>query len=247
MGSWDKPDEGNQPIRGGQLLDASGRPLAPPQFTPDPVEARALRVPRPVVTIGLIALCSRMFVAMTLSGVSPISPRVIDLLRWGANAGLITIRFGQYWRLVTYAFIHVGLLHLLFNMWCLWRLGSLAELIYGRGRYIAIYLACAVVSGIFSLAWRGISWAPSAGASGAIFGVAGALLATFYLRKLPLPPDAIKPILRNLLTFAIINLGIGSVVPGIDNAAHVGGMICGMLIGALMPRRRRRSDAPQPI
>lgn len=232
----DKPAMNDEPIRGGELLDANGRPLRPQAFTSAPAQRQAA-VPRPVITITLISLCSLVFVGMLLSGASITAPRNIDLWRWGANFGIYTVR-GQWWRLFTSAFVHIGLLHLLFNMWCLWQIGRLAESIYGRIRYLSIYLICVAFSGVTSIAWRPHSI--SAGASGAIFGIAGALLATFYLRKLPLPPEAIKPVLRNLATFAIINLAFGALVPGIDNAAHVGGLCCGLVIGAILPKRKPR-------
>lgn len=239
MGFGDSPGMNGEPIRGGELLDASGRPVQPQGFASAPAQPNAA-IPRPVITIALISLCSLVFVGMVLSGASITAPRNIDLWRWGANFGIYTVQ-GQWWRLLTYAFVHVGLLHLLFNMWCLWRLGFLAELIFGRVKYLVIYLVCGVFAGMASLAWR--PHAISAGASGAIFGIAGALLTTFYLRKLPLRPEAIKPILRSLVTFAIINLAFGSVVPGIDNACHVGGFCCGLVIGAILPKRKPRTAA----
>jgi rhomboid protease GluP len=236
--AWDDLRGGSgAPIRGGQLLDGEGRPVGAPGYGAGGGAPAPTALPRPVVTIALITLCSLVFVGMVLSGVSIISPRNLQLWQWGANFGYYTVR-GQWWRLITSAFVHIGLLHLLFNMWCLWRLGFLAELIFGRGKYLAIYLVCAVVSAMASIAWRPM--AASAGASGAIFGIAGALLATFYFRKLPLPPSAARPMLRSLVTFAIVNLAFGSLVPGIDNAAHVGGFACGLVIGAVLPKRQPR-------
>ena len=237
MGPGDKTEINGYPIRGGELLDADGRPLRTSGFAPVPARP-ATGIPRPVITIALISICSFIFVAMTVSGASITAPSNSYLVGWGANFGVYTLR-GQWWRLLTSAFVHIGLLHLLFNMWCLRQLGQLAEVIYGRWKFLAIYLICAVFSGVASIAWQPRSI--SAGASGAIFGVAGALLATFYLRKLPLPPQAIKPVLRSLVTFALINLAFGAMVPGIDNAAHVGGLGCGLVIGAILPKRK-----PQP-
>jgi rhomboid protease GluP len=233
LSSTGAPEFKDAPIRGGEVLTDPGRAAGDVgPFRARPVVPRVM--PRPVVTIALVGICVLVFVLMVVTGVSPTAPRLIQLVHWGADYGPLTVR-GQWWRLLTSAFVHIGFLHIVFNMWCLWNLGALAELVFGRAKFLAIYLVCAVISAIASLMWH--PNVVSAGASGAIFGVAGALLAVFYLRKVPLPPAALKPTLRSLLTFAVFNLAFGSVVPGIDNAAHLGGLISGALIGALLPKR----------
>ena len=86
----------------------------------------------------LVGLNVLVFVAMVATGVSPIQPTGEALMNWGANIGSLTLG-GQWWRLITCVFLHIGLIHLLFNMWCLWDLGTLAEHLYGRWTYLGVY------------------------------------------------------------------------------------------------------------
>jgi rhomboid protease GluP len=173
-----------------------------------------------------------VFLAMAFA-----SSSVIDfpgqVLEWGANVGPYTLS-GQWWRLVTYMFMHEGLMHIGFNMWCLWDLGALCESLYGRWTFGAIYLLTGIGAGLASVAWNpGVL---SVGASGAIFGLAGALISSFYLGEFSLPSVAIRGTLKSLLVFAGFNLFFGSMFPGIDNACHIGGLITGLILGALIAR-----------
>jgi rhomboid protease GluP len=158
---------------------------------------------------------------------------------FGANFGPWTLT-GQWWRLLTYMFLHGGFLHIAFNMWCLWDLGRLCESLYGRWSFAAIYLITGVAGGLASVAWNpGVL---SVGASGAIFGLAGALIASFYLGEFSLPRMALQGTLRSLLFFAGFNLFFGAVVPGIDNACHIGGLVSGLILGALIARAAPAHD-----
>src|ERR1700723_867590 len=154
-------------------------------------------------------------------------------VRFGANFGPLTLS-GQWWRLLTYMFLHGGLMHIAFNMWCLWDLGALCESLYGRWTFGAIYLITGVAGGVASVGWNPVVL--SVGASGAIFGLAGALVASFYLGEFSLPKIAIGGTLRSLLIFAGFNLFFGGVVGGIDNACHIGGLVSGLILGALIAR-----------
>jgi membrane associated rhomboid family serine protease/Flp pilus assembly protein TadD len=183
------------------------------------------------VTAGIVGLNIAAFLVMVFSGVSPSTPTSEQLLKWGANSGLLTLS-GQPWRLFTSTFIHIGIFHIAFNMWCLWDLGQLAERIFHRWSYVGIYLLSGVAGSIASV-WRhplGIS----AGASGAIFGVAGALITALYLGKLPVPKPALMRTLKSLLFFAGFNLLIGQAIAGIDNSAHLGGLVTGLSLGATL-------------
>ena len=139
-------------------------------------------------------------------------------------------------------FVHVGIIHSATNMWCLWSIGPLAERVFGRWIYLLLYIYTGVAASLLSLAsgsllfLMGHPLVPSAGASGAIFGVAGALIPAFYFGKLPFPPQAVKATVRSLVIFAIINLAIGAEIPGIDNAGHIGGLVLGLILGALLSR-----------
>jgi membrane associated rhomboid family serine protease/Flp pilus assembly protein TadD len=194
---------------------------------------------QPVVTYTMIVVCVLVYAVM--AGLH-LAHRQIGseplLLQWGANFGPLTIG-GQWWRLLSSIFVHLGLIHLAVNMWCLWDLGSFAEGIYGRAVFLAIYLVSGVIGAIFSLAWRPFSI--EAGASGAIFGVAGALIASFLLGHLPFPRRTAKAALLGVIIFAGYNLFVGFVGNGAGNAAHIGGFLSGLLIAGLLARTSARS------
>ena len=174
-----------------------------------------------------------VFIAMVLASGPSLDFTKQVMIHFGANFGRATLS-GQWWRLVTYMFLHGGLLHIAFNMWCLWDLGALAESLYGRWTFGAIYLITGIGGGLASIAWN--PSVLSVGASGAIFGLAGALIASFYLGEFSVPKIAIGGTLRSLLVFAGFNLFFGGVVGGIDNACHIGGLVSGLILGALIAR-----------
>jgi membrane associated rhomboid family serine protease/Flp pilus assembly protein TadD len=152
-------------------------------------------------------------------------------IHFGANFGPLTLS-GQWWRLVTYMFLHGGWFHIAMNMWCLWELGALCESLYGRWTYVAVYLLTGVAGGLASVGWNpGVL---SVGASGAIFGLTGALIASFALGEFSLAGTSIKGTLNSLLVFAGFNLFLGRMFPGIDNACHIGGFVAGLILGALI-------------
>ena len=182
-----------------------------------------------------------VFLAMALASGSLLDfPGLVEL-HYGANFGPRTLS-GDWWRLLTYMFLHGGFLHIAFNMWCLWDLGALCESLYGRWTFFAIYLITGIAGGLASIGWNPMVL--SVGASGAIFGLAGALIASFYLGEFSLPRVAISGTLRSLLIFAAFNLGFGGLFSGIDNACHIGGLISGLALGALIARLAPQYDAP---
>jgi rhomboid protease GluP len=185
------------------------------------------------VTSAIIAANVLVFVAMTISGASPIEPQTRDLARWGANTGIETI-VSQPWRMWTSNYVHIGIIHIALNMWCLWSLGVLAERIFERWTYFLTYTCCGIAGSLASLGLHPNRF--GAGASGAIFGLAGALISALYLGHLPIPPRALKSTLKSLVLFAIYNLSFGAVVPAIDNSAHLGGLLCGLILGAVLAR-----------
>jgi len=185
------------------------------------------------VTSAIIAVNVAVFLAMTLKGVSPGMPQPQDLIRWGADWGPLSLTT-QPWRILTSNYVHAGILHIGFNMWCLWNLGFLAERVFDRWTYFLTYTACGLAGSIASLRFHPV--APGVGASGAIFGIAGALIAALYLGHLPVHPRALKATLKSLISFAAYNLFFGAVIPFIDNSAHLGGLVVGMVLGAVMAR-----------
>ena len=180
-----------------------------------------------------------VFIAMVLASKGIDFPGAI-LEHFGANFGPDTLS-GQWWRLVTYMFLHGGVMHILFNMWCLWDLGALCESLYGRWTFGAIYLTTGIAAGLASVGWNPLVL--SVGASGAIFGLAGALIASFYLGEFSLPNIAIKGTLRSLVIFAVFNLVFGGLFAGIDNACHIGGLVSGLILGALIAKLAPQHDA----
>lgn len=186
----------------------------------------------PTVTMAIIGINAAVFLAMTLSGSSLMGGNAEQLMRWGADAGQDVFVDGEWWRTITSAFVHIGIIHIFFNMWCLWNLGQMAERIYDKGTYLYAYLLCGVGGSIASLAWQ--PTAITAGASGAIFGVAGLLITTFWMGNLPIPREQTSAMMRSLLGFAGYNLLFGAAVPGISNSAHIGGLFSGLVLGGLM-------------
>ena len=180
----------------------------------------------------LVGINFAVFVAMVLNGISVTDPGGEVLVRWGANWGRLTMT-GQWWRLITYMFLHIGIVHIAFNMWCLWDLGMLCESLFGAWTFGAVYVISGIAGGIASLAWNPNN--VSAGASGAIFGLVGALIASFYVGEFSMPQAFIRPRLRSLLLFAGYNLLFG-LFGRTDNAAHIGGFITGLAFGALIAR-----------
>ena len=186
-------------------------------------------------TIGLTQIIfginAAVFLGMAISASSIMEFPSAELVRWGANVGALTIS-GEWWRLLTNIFVHAGIIHIAFNMWCLWNLGALAESLYGRWTYAAVYLICGIGASLASAGWH--PYVPSVGASGAIFGLAGALLAAFKLGEFSVPRSALSGTLRSLGAFVVYNLIFGFALPGIDNAAHIGGLVTGLIVGALI-------------
>ena len=162
-------------------------------------------------------------------------------IHFGANFGPLTLS-GQWWRLVTYMFLHGGLFHIAMNMWCLWNLGTLCESLYGRGTYAAVYLLTGVAGGLASVGWN--PRVLSVGASGAIFGLTGALIASFALGEFSLSGISIKGTRNSLLFFAGFNLFLGRMFPGIDNSCHIGGLVSGLILGALIALLAPEHDRP---
>jgi rhomboid protease GluP len=181
-----------------------------------------------------------VFIAMVAAGPSLDFTGQL-MVHFGANYGPFTLS-GQWWRLLTYMFLHGGVFHVAMNMWCLWNLGTLCESLYGRWTYAAIYLITGIAAGLASVAWNpGVL---SVGASGAIFGLAGALIASFYFGEFSLPKVAISGTLRSLLFFVGFNVLFGTLSPGIDNGAHGGGLVSGLILGTLIARVAPQHDKP---
>jgi rhomboid protease GluP len=182
-----------------------------------------------MVTYVLLAILVVVFIVETLLGGSTDTE---VLIRMGAKVTPL-IAAGEYWRLFTSMFLHIGLMHLAFNGYALFVLGTELERLYGPGRFLATYLLSGLFGSLFSYAF---SNSLSAGASGAIFGLVGALAAFFYLQRKILG-DYGRRRLINIGIIVALNLFWGLSQPGIDNWAHMGGLLSGLALGwALAPR-----------
>lgn len=201
---------------------------SPSEFAPRPAYF-SVPVHRPVVTYILLGLIVLAFGAETLAGGSAQTDVLIKL---GAKYSPLIVA-GEYWRLFTAMFLHIGWMHLAFNAYALVAIGTDLERIVGWARFLAIYL----LSGLFgSLTSYAFSANLSAGASGAIFGVIGALGAFFALYHERLGRWG-RSRLANILFLIAINLFFGFTNPGIDNYGHLGGLLSGAALGLLLAPR----------
>ena len=188
-----------------------------------------VETPAASVTSVMVAINVGLFIVMAIAGVSLQKPTTVSLIRWGADFGPLTTN-GQWWRLLTAAFIHVGLLHIAFNMWALIKGGVFVERLYGHVGFLTVYLLSAIGGNLASVAWQPFSVA--AGASGAILGVYGSLIGLLLARSQRIP-DAAK---SSLMVNALVLVGYTFLdglqgASNIDVAAHLGGLVTGLIAG----------------
>jgi membrane associated rhomboid family serine protease len=202
------------------------------ESAPQGISIMAALIPKGEIKVTPILIWANVIIwlIMVITGVHFLSPEPTDLYNWGANLGPNT-QDGQPWRLLTSVFLHSGVVHILLNMLALAGLGILLEKILGSGRFLLVYLATGIAASVTSMAIN----APivSVGASGAIFGVAGALIAILYLGRSKLnlnDPTLLRSIIMSLLPSFLA----GFTTAHIDNAAHGGGALSGLLLGGLM-------------
>jgi rhomboid protease GluP len=233
-------------------------PAAAPAEAYSPEQARRRREysdwdPRSAPgTYLLLAINCAVYLWMVTHGVDAKDPTEANLLHYGANQTYLVLH-GQWYRLLTATFVHVGLLHLATNMWCLWNLGMLGEPLIGPFGMVAVYLLTGIAGNLLSMAANvagtlathdpSILQQVGAGASGAVFGIAGILIVLLSNRRLPFPWDVLRQLRRRVVQFAAINLFIGlgtmfvNVGIRIDNMAHIGGFLSGLALGVpLVPR-----------
>jgi rhomboid protease GluP len=187
--------------------------------------------PYAFVTPALVLINVAVFVAMIAAGVDLMSPSIEHILSWGANYAPMTTG-GEWWRLLTSNYLHIGIIHIAFNMYVLWDAGRLVERLLGNIGFIIMY----VLSGIFG-SFTTILWNPvvvSAGASGAVFGVYGCLVGFLLLSRGSIPNKVLKHIGLSALVFVAYNVFYAIGEEGIDMAAHIGGLATGFLCGVIM-------------
>ena len=190
---------------------------------------------KPIITYSIMGICILLFILMYLLGNG--STDNITLLYFGANVDAL-VRDGQLYRLFTCIFLHIGIWHLVCNMYSLYILGSEIENLYGKIKYLIIFIGSGICGSLLSMAF--IHNTVAAGASGAIFGLLGALLYFGYYYRAYLG-NTIK---KTVIPVIVINLVIGFMSVGIDNAAHIGGLVGGMLLSMLVgvPGKKSKRD-----
>jgi rhomboid protease GluP len=171
---------------------------------------------KPYVTILLIAINVLAFIYTSMYGLEMV----------GTYGGLYApyVRNGEFYRLITSVFLHANVLHLLLNMYALYIIGSQIESFFGSIKYLVIYLFSALTGSLLSMAFLGDTW--SIGASGAIFGLFGSMLYFGYNYRVYLG----STVKTQIIPLIVINLLIGFAIPGIDQFAHLGGLIGGIII-----------------
>jgi len=234
-----------------------GQQYAPP---PPPRRRRPTWAMAPA-TYLLLGINCAVFLAMVAAKVGIVNPDPELLLtHWGANNAGSVLCQGEWWRIVTAMFVHAGILHIATNVWCLWNLGLLAEPLMGSFGVIAVYILTGAAGNLLSTAryfslfypdWQRYHdvhvFPPGVGASGAVFGIAGALIVLLKSHRLPVPVEEVKRLRRSVIYFAVINLVIGGGINfgtnvigsgiHIDNYAHLGGVGCGLLFALPMVPR----------
>ena len=197
------------------------------------------RTPSPyAITITLIALNTLVFLAMVASGISFTQPTPLDIYRWGGDYAPATLGAHQYWRLFTSIFLHFGIIHIGLNMYVLFQIGPFIETVFGRARYLLIYLVAGLAGSVVSVFVH--PHAVGAGASGAIFGLYGAVFGFLLIKRRVLAPEAVKSIGKSAGIFVLYNVVYGTISGTTDLSAHLGGLVAGFLIGLALDYSRRQ-------
>lgn len=186
------------------------------------------RARRADVTLALVVINGLIFALLAASSQSPLQIPSELLIRAGGNFAPL-VQKGEPWRLLSALFLHGGLLHVGLNMLALYQAGQVVERLFGRLGFVAIYVGAGLLGNLASLWWK--QSGVSVGASGAIFGVYGALLAYLLLQRGSVPGEVFREMRSGTLGFIGYSLFAGFSLPGIDNAAHLGGLAGGVVLG----------------
>ena len=199
---------------------------------------------RSVVTPALVALNVLAFAWAVYAGAGFLSPNASVLIQLGSNFGPFTLD-GQWWRLLSALFLHFGPLHLLVNMWTLWQVGRMTERLFGPVHFLFLYVFSGLGASIASLLWN--PDINTAGASGALFGVLGGLLAFLLKPDTRVPTDFLNGLRVSAGVFILYSLVAGFTYPGIDNSAHIGGLLGGLAMGWSLARPLDAESREAPL
>ena len=216
-------------------------PASMPPQPPQPLPRHRL----PVATGVLIAINVGVWLLQVAGGVSPSGASSRALIAWGGDVPLLTLT-GDTWRLLTAMFLHGGIVHLGLNMYVLAFTAPVVEYEFGTARMLAIYLAGGLLASCASVWWAEVRSTPanmlalmtvSVGASGAVMALFGSLLTGLVLptpRFAHLPKHRQPGLNKGLIQAVAINVGMGFLIQGVDNSAHIGGLLGGIAVGLLM-------------
>jgi rhomboid protease GluP len=224
------------PISSAEAAPPAAVAVAPPYAeVPFPVmpevafqKALLALTPKVYVAHALIAVNALIFVAMVMSGVGLMSPASESLISWGANYGPRTTG-GEWWRLFTCMFLHAGIIHVGMNMLVLHNIGPFVERLTGNAGFLILYVFAGLAGSVLSIAWQ--PYVLSVGASGAVFGMYGALIGFLVRRRGSIPREVLADLQKSAIAFLGYNLIFGLTQKGIDMAAHLGGVIGGFAGG----------------
>lgn len=201
--------------------------MSPQEF----VQRIHLYTPRLWVTHCLLAANIAVYLAMVANRVDFLSPTPMELVAWGGNVGILSLGQGQFWRLFTSVFLHIGIVHLGMNMLVLWNIGRFIERLVGNGMFLILYLLAGLAGSLASAISH--PQVVSAGASGAIFGLYGVLLGFLLRHRQTIPPEVLASLRKTGGAFVIYNVLFSVAIPGIDLSAHLGGLVAGFGLGAV--------------
>lgn len=221
--------------------------------------------PFPLIVTLLVALNLLVYLAQLVSGVDWMAPTVAQLISWGANVAPYTLT-GEAWRLLTSMFLHIGFIHIALNMYLLIALGPYVEREFGKLRFSMVYLLSGLFGSIVSALWHGhykasksvlvmdqfvetsnLQLVVAAGASGALMGICGAFLGRMLTSGVDEQDQNAVGMKGPLVQTIAINLVMGFLTPGIDNACHIGGLVGGFVVGVGLSMLTFSGSAPRRL
>lgn len=197
------------------------------------------RLSQAKVTSGLMIINIIVFIMMTLSGGSE---NIENLIRFGANSKILVAE-GEWWRLFTASFIHIGFFHILFNMYFFYSLGPVFERLFGSMNFLIIYLIAGIFGNLLSFAF-GSPYTVSAGASTSLYGMLGlaiGLMATYR------DDEIIRSFGASFISVVVINVIYSLLAPGVGIYGHLGGFVAGFLLAGIFPILGREIASPKRL
>ena len=197
------------------------------------------RLSQAKVTSGLMIINIIVFILMTLSGGSE---NIENLIRFGANSKILVAE-GEWWRLFTASFIHIGFFHILFNMYFFYSLGPVFERLFGSMNFLIIYLIAGIFGNLLSFAF-GSPYTVSAGASTSLYGMLGlaiGLMATYR------DDEIIRSFGASFISVVVINVIYSFLAPGVGIYGHLGGFVAGFLLAGIFPILGREIASPKRL